>query len=213
MMCGWLIGLLLCLPALSLAADTLAIADFDGEGLKGWKSRVFQGQTEYTLVKDDGQRVLKAESQASASGLYKNISVDLTRTPWLSWRWKIKDTLGNINERSKEGDDYPARVYVVFSGGVTFWRTRSVAYVWSSNQPAGREWPNAFTDNARIIALQGGAQRAGEWIQEKRDVRADYKRLFGEDIEQADAIAIMTDTDNAGGSATAWYGDIHFSSQ
>lgn len=200
---------ILLLPSVLLAA-TVNVGDFANHGLDDWQRRSFQGETDYELVDVDGEQVLKAESRAAASGLYRKQTIDLTRTPWLNWRWKVKNTLGDINERSKSGDDYPARVYVVFSGGVAFWRTRTVVYVWSSNQPVGSEWKNAYTDHARVIALQSGDGKAGQWIAEKRDVREDYRRLFGEDVEEADAVAIMTDTDNTGGSATAWYADIRF---
>jgi hypothetical protein len=102
---------------------------------------------------------------------------------------------------------------VIVSGGLAFWRTRSLVYVWSSNQPKGSTWDNAFTDNAKVIALESGDADAGRWIREKRDVRADFRRLFGDDVDTLDAVAIMTDTDNSGQSATAWYGDISFVSE
>lgn len=161
----------------------------------------------------NGEKVLKAESQAAASGLYREQSVDLTQTPWLHWRWKIANTLDGIDETTRAGDDYPARVYVVFSGGLAFWRTRTVVYVWASAQPQGSRWHNAFTGNARVIAVESGDAKVGEWVMESRNVRDDYKQLFGEDVTEADAVAIMTDTDNSGQSVTAWYGDITFSSQ
>ena len=136
---------------------------------------------------------------------------DSTRTPFLRWSWTVDHVLENVDERSKGGDDYPARVYVVVSGGAAFWRTRSVVYVWSSSQPVGSTWHNAYTSNARVIAIRSG--QPGAWQQERRDVRADFRRLFGDDIEALDAVAIMTDTDNSGQSARAWYGDISFSAE
>jgi hypothetical protein len=136
--------------------------------------------------------------------------VDLNRTPWLRWSWRVDRVLSGVDERAKTGDDYPARVYVVVSGGAAFWKTRSLVYVWSSNQPVGATWNNAFTSNARVMALRSGTREAGQWVSEKRDIRADFRRLFGEEISQIDAVALMTDTDNSGQSATAWYGDIEF---
>ena len=102
---------------------------------------------------------------------------------------------------------------MVCSGGLFFWRTRAINYVWSSNQSVGSSWPNAFTGRARMVAVESGAAKAGRWVDERRDVLADYRRLFGSDPGDVDAVAIMTDTDNTGLSATAWYGDIWFSSE
>jgi hypothetical protein len=125
----------------------------------------------------------------------------------------VDQVLSGVDERSKAGDDYPARVYVVVSGGAAFWKTRSLVYVWSSNQAVGATWNNAFTGNARVMALRSGMRDAGGWVSEKRNIRADFRQLFGEDIRQIDAVALMTDTDNSGQSATAWYGDIYFTTQ
>lgn len=201
------------LPSAVVMAAVVAISDFADNGLENWQEKSFQGNTDYELVMAGEQQVLRADSDASASGLYRERTVDLTETPWLKWRWKVADVLEGIDETTKAGDDYPARVYVIFSGGLAFWRTRTVVYVWSSNQPVGSSWPNAFTDNARVIAVQSGTEKAGQWVNESRNVREDYKRLFGEDVTEADAVAIMTDTDNSGQKATAWYGNIVFSSQ
>ncbi|HKJ21496.1 MAG TPA: DUF3047 domain-containing protein [Gammaproteobacteria bacterium] len=200
--------------SLTVAADArVPVGNFSGGSLSGWSDKVFMGHTDYSLVTFDGRTALKAVSQASASGLYKEVHVDLRKTPYLHWSWRIDHTLGDLRERTTGGDDYPARVYVVFSGGVFFWRTQAINYVWSSNQPPGSTWKNAFTDNARMVAVQSGPGSAGRWISERRDVRRDYHRLFDGDAHIVDAVAIMTDTDNSGKSATAYYGDIWFAAQ
>ena len=201
--------LLVAFGAGAVGAVTLPVGRFSAGDLEGWQSKSFKGETLYRLVEHGGQKVLQAESRAGASGLYREMRVDLTRTPFLRWSWTVDHVLENVDERSKGGDDYPARVYVVVSGGAAFWRTRSLVYVWSSSQPVGSTWHNAYTSNARIIAVRSG--EPGAWHQERRDVRADFRRLFGDDIEALDAVAIMTDTDNSGQSARAWYGDIYFS--
>lgn len=200
------------LPAL-VCAETVVIGDFTNNGLEQWQSKSFVGETDYRLVMDEGRRVLKAESRGTASGLYHEKTIDLTVTPWLKWRWKVANILNGVDETTKSGDDYAARVYVIFSGGLAFWRTRTLVYVWSSHQPVGSSWHNAFTDRARVIAVQSGKDKLGRWVSESRNVREDYRQLFGEDVTESDAIAVMTDTDNSGQQATAWYGDICFSSQ
>ena len=209
-----LYGLLLLTLAAGAWADTrVPIGEFSDGSLVGWEEKSFQGQSEYRLVEKQGRRVLHAHSQASASGLYREVAIDLTQTPLLNWSWKTEQLLQNNDERRREGDDYPLRVYVVFSGGLRFWRTRAINYVWSSHQAVGSQWPNAFTGNAQMIAVNGGEQGLGEWQQLQRDVLADYRQLFGREPGRVDAVAIMTDTDNTGQEADAWYGDIWFSAK
>lgn len=203
---------------LAILCATVAMADrpsvpvgrFSAGDLQGWESKSFAGKTEYTLVETNGRRALRAVSRATASGIYREIAVDLKRTPFLNWSWKVNNVLEGVNERSKSGDDYPARVYVVVSGGVFFWKTRSLNYVWSSTQPVDSSWPNAYTGNVWMLAVESGSAKAGQWVSEKRNIREDFERLFGKEIDRIDAVAIMTDTDNSGQAATAWYGDIFF---
>jgi hypothetical protein len=206
-----LYGLLLL--ALPLQAETIALSQFATDGLSGWAEKSFQGQTQYTIVERNGDKVLLADSNNSASALYKEIRIDLEKTPYLNWSWLVVKHLGDINERQKEGDDYPARVYVIISGGVFFWKTRAINYVWSSNQPEGSSWPNAYTANARMIALESGSAFLGQWRTEKRNIRADLRRQFGEDLRYIDGIAVMSDTDNSHGQALSYYRNLFFSSE
>lgn len=204
-----LIPLLLSLSGATLAAS-ITVGNFADGNLSGWEEESFVGHTDYQLVTDDNRTVLRAQTDASASGLFREIDVDLNQTPTLNWSWKVSNTYEGNDERRKSGDDYPARVYVVVSGGLLFWRTRAINYVWSSHQPVGTVWDNAYTGNAKMIAVQSGTEKTGQWVTEKRNVRADFKRLFGEEIGEINAVAIMSDSDNAKQSATAWYGDIYF---
>lgn len=196
-----------------LCAATLPIGIFSKGEIGLWESESFSGETRYTIDQQEGRKVLRADANASASGLVKKAEIDLNATPYLHWDWKVDASLPGLNERSKPGDDYAARVYVVVSGGAFFWKTRTLVYVWSGSEPVGTSWKNAYTGNARHIALRSGNADAGDWVSEKRNVRVDFKNVFGDDIEKLDAVAIMTDTDNSGLSATAWYGDITFSSE
>lgn len=204
--------LLLALMVTALAASGAGvdIGRFSAGDLEGWQQKSFAGETRYSLERDGDRLALRAVSEGTASGLYREVAVELEQTPVLYWSWKVDGLLEGNDERTRAGDDYPARIYVVFSGGLRFWRTRAINYVWSSHQPAGSEWPNAFTANARMIAVDSGAGRVGEWLAHRRDVGADYRRLFGEEPGKVSAVAIMTDTDNSGQQAAAWYGDIRF---
>lgn len=203
----------LVLLTLPLQAETITLSQFATEGLADWAEKSFYGQTQYSIVERNGDKVLLAESNNSASALYKKVRIDLEKTPYLNWSWLIVKHLGDINERQKEGDDYPARVYVVISGGLFFWKTRAINYVWSSNQPAGSIWPNAYTDNTRMIALESGSAFLGQWRTEKRNIRADLRQQFGEDLRYIDGIAVMSDTDNSHGQALSYYRNLYFSSE
>jgi len=178
---------------------------------KVWDTHQFVGETRYRLVELEGITVLQADSRQSASGLIKKQRIDLEQTPWLEWRWRIGNRLPAADETTKAGDDYAARVYVVVDGGLFFWRTKALNYVWANTSPQGKTWPNAFAgNNAMMLALRSAGDATGTWYSERRNVREDLQRMFGEDIRYIDAIALMTDTDNGGGEVTAWYGDIRF---
>ena len=208
---GLFIGLLCWGLAMAAIAQQRVVGHFSAGDLQDWETKVFTGKTMYKLTQDQGKQVLRADSRGTASGLYREININLEETPYLNWSWRVDNVLQGVDERSKAGDDFPARVYVVVSGGALFWKTRSLVYVWSSNQAPGSTWDNAYTGNAKVMALRSGAEEAGRWASEKRDIRADFKRLFGSDIDEIDAVAIMSDTDNSSQNATAWYGDIYFS--
>lgn len=187
--------------------------DLLDDGLQAWQPERFKGETQYRWITLDGRGAIEARSRASASGLVKRRKIDLAKTPYLHWRWRVMNTYAGNDETRKSGDDYPARVYVVVSGGLRFWRTRAVNYVWSSRQPPGSSWPNAYTANARMLVLRSGDNGLGEWQEERRDVRADLRRLFGEDITHVEAVAIMTDSDDTGLEATAYYQALYFSDE
>jgi hypothetical protein len=199
------------------AGEKLMIGSFSSGSLDNWEAKEFKGQTNYQLVDLAGTRVLKAESVTSASGLFNEQRIDLQKTPVMNWRWHIENRLGNdINEQTKSGDDYAARVYVVVNGGVAFWETKAINYVWSSTSPTGKVWPNAYAyaganGKMMMIALRSSSDQTGTWYTEKRNILADLKHQFGEDIRYIDAVAIMTDTDDSHGKVTAYYGDIYFS--
>lgn len=194
------------------AEDRLVIGAFSQNRLDGWEHKSFKGETRYRLQNLEGTIVLTADSHASGSGLFKEQSVDLNRTPTLNWSWRIAERLSGLNEQSKAGDDYAARLYVVVKGGLAFWRTRAVNYVWAGNSQKDSIWPNAFAgEHVMMLALRGPEAPPKVWHREKRNLQTDFKQLFGENIGNIDAVAIMTDTDNSGGRVAADYGDIWFS--
>jgi hypothetical protein len=178
--------------------------------LSDWETKKFSGETSYQLISIDDRLAIKAVSDSSASGMVREVKVDLSKTPYLNWSWKVDATLGDQDETKKSGDDYAARVYVVISGGIFFWRTRAINYTWASMHPKGSSWPNPYTGNVVMVAIDSGQGYAGQWVTRKRNVLQDLKKLHGLDKTHIDAVAIMTDTDNSNKSATAYYGDIYF---
>jgi hypothetical protein len=177
-----------------------------------WPTRSFEGETRYHIVEKSGQRVLEANARGQASARYLERDINLNETPYLRWCWQVDSTYPGIDETTKAGDDYPARVYVARKTGILPWQVESINYVWASTLPQGATWPNAFTDRAQLIALQSGNGAVGEWVGEVRDVRADYRTLFGSNPKQINGVALMSDGDNAGGNATAWFTQVGFSS-
>lgn len=207
------IAALLLGSAVCAAGERIDVGRFSQNDMNGWEKKIFANETRYQLDSEATGVALHAESDGTASGLVRRISIDLEKTPYLHWSWKVNNILHGNDERSRAGDDYPVRIYVVFSGGMFFWRTRAINYVWSSHQAVGTRWPNAFTSQARMIAVDSGSESLGQWISHSRNIREDYRQLFGEDASSVDAVALMSDTDNTGLKASAWYGDIWFSDQ
>ncbi|MDB3936050.1 DUF3047 domain-containing protein [Granulosicoccus sp.] len=200
--------------AAAVAADKVNIGDFSAGSLTHWKTQSFAGDTEYNIEQRDGKSVLVANSSGTASALGRKIKVDLTKTPYVNWSWKVDSAMSNLDERSKQGDDYAARLYVVKSSGALFWKTKAVNYVWSGNEPKDTSWKSAWKPkNDVMVAVRGPDDSLGEWKTEKRNVREDFKKIYGIDIKRIEGVAIMTDTDNSGLSATAEYGDIYFSAE
>ena len=194
-----------------IASEPLLIDDFSSGKLDGWRVRSFDGETRYQVVDLDGKLVLKADTDKSASALYRKVDIDLRKTPYLNWSWRIENIHTIENQRVKAGDDFPARIYVVVKTGFLPWQTRALNYVWSNTSVDEDPWPNPFTPNAIMIPLRFGATGAGQWYRERVNIREDYFRQFNQWIDHIDGIAIMSDSDNARGSATAYYGAISFS--
>lgn len=203
----FLLFLIFLLVGGTLCAAELAVGRFSAGNLSGWKEKVFKGRTDYALVTDGGTTVLRAHSRNTASGLVKNIDLDPKKYPILRWSWKVDHTLKREDVTKKSGDDFAARVYVVFPRAF-FLRTRAINYVWAAKLPQGSAVPSSYTGNVIIVAVESGNGKAGTWISEHRNIYEDYRRFFGEEPPRLGGVAIMTDTDNTSDETTAWYGDI-----
>ena len=216
----------------ALEIGAFSAATPDGPWPDGWKPLTFPKipkHTTYRLVKDGDRVAVKAASQASSSGLTKEILIDPKEYPIIQWQWKVSNILKAGDVSKKEGDDYPARIYVTFQydsqkvglfGKAKYEAARliygrypplgAINYIWESRAPVGTAVPNPFTDQVQMIVVESGSSRLDTWITEERNVYEDYKRAFGQEPPMISGVAIMTDTDNTGESAEAYYGDIVF---
>ncbi|MDA3832222.1 MAG: DUF3047 domain-containing protein, partial [Spirochaetales bacterium] len=234
------IFLVVVLPAsLCVASEPLIVGNFsvqpvDGALLEGWQPLFFDGvdnHTVYTHILEDGVGVIQASSAQSSSGLVRNISIDVNEYSTLSFRWKIQKSIPAADLTQKKGDDAPARVYITFaydSSQVSWWEVvkfeaikliygeyppiGALTYVWASHELPGTILDSPYTNRVKIIVLESGTAQQGQWLAEQRDIQADYQKAFGvRDVPLISGVAIMTDTDNTGEQAVAWYGDIIFS--
>ena len=192
---------------LSCAAEEVPVGRFSTGDLAGWSDKIFSGKTGYSLVNDGGRTVLKAHSKKAASGFIKKVKLDTRKFPLLRWSWKVERTNSKEDIRIKAGDDFAARVYVIFPR-TFFWQMRAINYVWAAKMPKDSHVPSPYTGNAIIVAVESGDESAGAWVCEERNIREDYLRFFHEEPPELGGVAIMTDTDNTGEESTAWYGDI-----
>jgi len=231
------IGYISIFPTYSQSNNDIFAGKFSDENINSitpnhWQPLKFDGidnQTAYFLTHDNQNVILKAVSHSSASGYLRKISIDPKDYPYLSWRWKVDNLIEKANIKTKEGDDYPARVYITFEYDLTRlsgWESFKVElyksvhgeypplaalnYVWDNKQPIGFTTPNAYTERVQMLVAQSGKKHVGQWVEQKVNILEDYKRVFGETPMKITAVAIMTDTDNTKESATAYYGDIKF---
>lgn len=195
-----------------LVAEPARALTFTPADVLGWKPKSFAGETEYRLVFDPQlqQPVLRASSEGAASGLFYEQRIDLDATPWLSWRWRVERFPTVTDERTKSGDDFAVRVYVVVRDGWTRLSSQAISYVWAQQAEVGQHWANPFAgDKAMMLALRN-PQDGNGWVSEKRNLKADLRRLFGKDFRYLEAVAIMTDADNGKGNAIGYYADLVF---
>ena len=218
-------------------AEVIEVGKFSGEAVgnilpAGWKPLTFkkiERHTAYTLVKEGNTIVVKAVAEASASGLVREIKINPKEYPIVQWSWKVSNILKKGDVHRKEGDDYPARIYITFEydpGKLGFFeKTKyemikllygqyppigAINYIWESKAPEGTMVPNPYTDRVMMIVVESGEAKLNQWVSEKRNLYEDYRKAFSKEPPMISGVAIMTDTDNTGESAVAYYGNIVF---
>ena len=197
-------------PLHSQQSPQVFLEDFQQGLTQHWVERRLAGaSTRYEVVQEGRNAVLVGRSDRSASILWRDLDLVLADAATISWRWKVESVVSqNRREREKRGDDYAARLFVVFDPDEFGPSTEAICYVWAANEPVGAIYRNPYFDRVGTIVVESGSQRVGEWVAEERDLIADYWRVFGKPPEAVTAVAIMVDTDDTGSKATAWFDDI-----
>ena len=190
----------------SLTTDVFRVADFSMELDSEWDSKSFKGNTHYerVWVGEEGW-VLKAVAMDSASWLLRRVKIKPKEFPILRWSWRVEELPSRGNEAHPEGDDAAARILLIFKDGILPWKVKSICYLWANRLPKGASADNVFSPKVKMVAVRSGTAEIGIWKTEERDYVADYQRLFGKKPKKLIGIAIMTDTDNTGSRARAFY--------
>jgi len=217
--------LLLFLPAVLKAEQKVLFRD-DFDNLAQWEPLTFpkiKAHSIYTTAKDGDASILKAESRASASGIVFRRTFNIYKYSHIRWRWKVTEMTALGNPKEKEGDDYPIRVYILFqydparaslSERLIYQATKliyekypphsTLSYVWTGQEIPERIFTSPYTDKARIVVLEKGRKNVGRWVDKEVNALEDYRKAFGKDPPETAGLAIMSDTDNTGGKATAY---------
>jgi len=205
------------LTAISIPlADENKIFDFTEVELTELKVRKVRGadnKTLYSIGSNENGNFLKSVADNAASGLGKEVKIDLNKTPFINITWKIEKDLSGIKENTKKGHDFAARVFVIKKTGATPLSNRAINYVFSSNNDVGSSWPSPYTKKSIDNVLATTKNNFNEWITVKANVKEDFKKFHSLNVDQLDGLAIMSDTDNSKMKSIAYFQNIYFSAQ
>ena len=200
----------------SVCAEKLMVFDFTEEDLNSLEVRKVRGadaKTVYSIGNNENGSYLKAVAENAASGVGKEIKINLDKTPFINITWKIEKDLKGIKENTKKGHDFAARVFVIKKTGATPLSNRAINYVFSSNSNVGETWPSPYTKKSIDSVLASTKSNLNEWVTVKANVKEDFKKFHDLDVEELSGIAIMADTDNSKLTAVSYYQNIFFSSE
>ena len=200
----------------AMFADEIKVFDFTETELSKLEVRKVRGadnKTNYTVGTNENGAFLKSVADNAASGLGKEIKIDLNKTPFINITWKIEKDLSGIKENTKKGHDYAARVFVIKKTGATPLSNRAINYVFSSNNKIGYNSPSPYTKKSIDNVLATTINNLNEWVTVKSNVKEDFKKFHNLDVRELDGLAIMSDTDNSKMKAVAYYQNIYFSAE
>jgi hypothetical protein len=195
-------------------AKEVKVFEFTEEELSQLDVRKVRGadnNTLYTIGSNENGNFLKAVANNAASGLGKEVKIDLNKTPFINITWKIEKDLPNIKENTKKGHDFAARVFAVKKTGATPLSNRAINYVFSSNNEVGFNSPSPYTKKSIDNVLASTKNNLNEWVTVKANVKEDFKKFHDLDVNELDGLAIMSDTDNSKLESIAYYQNIYFS--
>ena len=200
----------------TLFAEEVKVFEFTDKELSELTVRKVRGadnKTTYSVGSNENGNYLKAIADNAASGLGKEIKIDLNKTPFINITWKIEKDIPGIDETTKKGHDFAARVFVIKKTGATPLSNRAINYVFSSNQDVGSNFPSPYTKKSMDNVLATTKTNLNEWVTVKANVKEDFKKFHDLDVNELDGIAIMSDTDNSKKKSITYYQNIYFSSQ
>ena len=200
----------------TLYSEEVKVFEFTDKELSELTVRKVRGadnKTEYSVGSNENGNYLKAIADNAASGLGKEIKIDLNKTPFINITWKIEKDIPGIDETAKKGHDFAARVFVIKKTGATALSNRAINYVFSSNQDVGSNSPSPYTKKSIDNVLATTKTNLNEWVTVKANVKEDFKKFHNLDVNELDGIAIMSDTDNSKQKSITYYQNIYFSSQ
>ncbi|MDB2353933.1 DUF3047 domain-containing protein [Candidatus Pelagibacter bacterium] len=203
--------LTLILFSTSTVAENIRVFEFTDEEFKNLQVKKVKGETKWTLGSNENGAYIKAEAEGVGSGLGKEIEIDLNKTPFINITWKVEKDLSGIIENSKKGHDYAARVFVIKKTGATPLSNRAINYVFSSNNIIDQNWPSPYTKKSIDYVLSTTIDKTNTWVTVKANVKEDFMKLHGLDVDNISGVAIMTDTDNSKLKAISYYQNIYFS--
>ena len=200
----------------STFSNEVLVFEFTEEELLKLEVRKVRGaknKTVYSIGSNENGNFLKAEADNAASGLGKEIKIDLNKTPFINITWKIEKDLKGIKENTKKGHDYAARVFAIKKTGATPLSNRAINYVFSSNSDVGENRPSPYTKKSIDNVLASTKDSLNKWVTVKANVKEDFKRFHNLDVNELDGLAIMADTDNSKMKSIAYFQNIYFSAQ
>lgn len=203
-------------PVLAISLEEVVVANFlqaTQKILQGWELSVHEGEADLTLVSDGSGQALKLRSSLSSFSLTKEVDIDLRRTPYLEWQWKVTELPKGGDFRQRATDDQAAQLIVIFSWGAL--RQEVIMYMWDSTAPAGTASkvpsPSLYPFlNLQGVVVRSGETQKGEWIAERRNVLADYKKLFGREPEKVLGIRIQINTQHTKSQAETYWRSVKF---
>ena len=200
----------------SAFAENVNIFKFTEQELSELDVRKVRGadnKTVYSVGSNENGNFLKAVADNAASGLGKEVKIDLNKTPFINITWKIEKDLQGINENSKKGHDFAARVFAVKKTGATPLSNRAINYVFSSNGIVGQSWPSPYTKKSIDNVLATTKDNLNEWVTVKANVKEGFKKFHDLDVNELDGLAIMADTDNSKMKSISYFQNIYFSTE